>query len=64
MEFSIFPGWTGYVFWRTGLVGFYQRHFARRMPRPERPARYDPRGVPTIAPPHAERALTPVAAAD
>jgi len=63
MEFSIFPGWTGYVFWRTGLVGFYQRHFARRMPRPTRPSRYV-RDVPASSQPHAERSLTPVAAAD
>jgi anaerobic magnesium-protoporphyrin IX monomethyl ester cyclase len=39
MDFSIFPGWTGYVFWRLGLVGLWQRRFTPRPPRPERPAR-------------------------
>ncbi len=40
MDFSIFPGWTGYAFWRLGLVGLYQRRFARRHPRPERPEKW------------------------
>jgi radical SAM superfamily enzyme YgiQ (UPF0313 family) len=39
MDFSIFPGWTGYVFWRLGLVGLWQRRFTPRLPRPDRPER-------------------------
>jgi hypothetical protein len=39
MDFSIFPGWTGYVFWRAGIVGLWQRRFTPRAPRPERAAR-------------------------
>jgi anaerobic magnesium-protoporphyrin IX monomethyl ester cyclase len=34
MDFSIFPGWTGWVFWRLGLVGLWQRRFTRRPARP------------------------------
>jgi radical SAM superfamily enzyme YgiQ (UPF0313 family) len=45
MDFSIFPGWTGYVFWRVGLVGLWQRRFNPRAPRPERPARRRPATV-------------------
>jgi hypothetical protein len=40
MDFSIFPGWAGYVFWRLGLVGLWWRRFTRRPPRPERPAKW------------------------
>jgi radical SAM superfamily enzyme YgiQ (UPF0313 family) len=39
MDFSIFPGWTGYVFWRLGLVGLWQRRLNPHLPRPERPER-------------------------
>ncbi len=35
MDFSIIPGWTGYVAWRTGLVRVWQRRFKTRPPRPE-----------------------------
>jgi radical SAM superfamily enzyme YgiQ (UPF0313 family) len=45
MDFSIFPGWTGYVFWRLGLVGLWQRRFTPRLPRPERPVRPPHRGT-------------------
>jgi radical SAM superfamily enzyme YgiQ (UPF0313 family) len=34
MDFSIIPGWTGYFFWRIGLVSFWQRHVKPRSPRP------------------------------
>jgi len=34
MDFSIFPGWTGYVFWRLGLVELWQRRFTPRLPQP------------------------------
>jgi anaerobic magnesium-protoporphyrin IX monomethyl ester cyclase len=36
MDFSIIPGRTGYLFWRAGLVGLWQKRFWRRPPRPER----------------------------
>ena len=36
MDFSITPGKTSYLFWRVGLVDFWQRWFLRRPPRPER----------------------------
>jgi radical SAM superfamily enzyme YgiQ (UPF0313 family) len=39
MDFSIFPGWTGYVFWRLGFVGLWNRRFNPRLRRPERPSR-------------------------
>ena len=44
MDFSIFPGWTGYVAWRLGLVGLWHRRFNPRLPRPERPVRRRPAG--------------------
>ena len=34
MDFSIIPGWTGYVFWRLGIVNFWRKHFLARPPRP------------------------------
>ncbi len=34
MDFSIIPGWSGYVVWRLGIVGLYQRRFNPRPPRP------------------------------
>jgi radical SAM superfamily enzyme YgiQ (UPF0313 family) len=40
MDFSIFPGWTGYVFWRLGLVGLWWRRLTPRAPRPERPEKW------------------------
>jgi hypothetical protein len=51
MDFSIFPGWTGYVFWRLGLVGLWQRRVNPRLPRPVRAARRAARGgaVPATA---------------
>ncbi|MDQ6806737.1 MAG: cobalamin-dependent protein [Actinomycetota bacterium] len=39
MDFSIFPGWTGFVAWRLGLVRLWHRRFNPRLPRPERPQR-------------------------
>jgi radical SAM superfamily enzyme YgiQ (UPF0313 family) len=46
MDFSIFPGWTGYVFWRLGLVGLWWRRLTRRHPRPERPEKWEQRLAP------------------
>ncbi len=40
MDFSIFPGWTGYAFWRVGLVGNYQRRYAKRIAKPQRPEKW------------------------
>jgi anaerobic magnesium-protoporphyrin IX monomethyl ester cyclase len=40
MDFSIFPGWTGYAFWRIGAVDSYQRKRAKRIARPERPEKW------------------------
>ncbi|HWF73914.1 MAG TPA: hypothetical protein VG186_11250, partial [Solirubrobacteraceae bacterium] len=39
MDFSIFPGWTGYIAWRLGLVALWHRRFNPRLPRPKRPVR-------------------------
>ena len=36
MDFSLTPGRTGYVLWRLGIVGAWQKHFTARPPRPER----------------------------
>ncbi len=46
MDFSITPGWIGYVCWRVGLVDFYWR---RLMPRPPRPAPRPVRSTPAVA---------------
>ncbi len=40
MDFSIFPGWTGYAFWRVGMVGRYQRRYAKRIAKPQRPEKW------------------------
>ena len=57
MDFSIIPGRTGYVFWKLGIVDFWQRRF---MKPHARPVRHDPRSVeqPATPPPQ----LTPEAA--
>jgi hypothetical protein len=48
MDFSIFPGWTGYAAWRLGLVGLWHRRFNPRLPRPERPVRRHPPARPVL----------------
>ena len=35
LDFSIIPGWSGYIVWRLGLVGYWRRHHNPRPPRPE-----------------------------
>jgi radical SAM superfamily enzyme YgiQ (UPF0313 family) len=35
MDFSIIPGWSGYIAWRIGLVSLWRRRFKQRPPRPE-----------------------------
>ncbi len=34
MDFSIIPGWSGYIAWRIGLVGLWRKRFTPRPPRP------------------------------
>ena len=34
MDFSIIPGWSGYIAWRIGLVSLWRRRFKPRPPRP------------------------------
>jgi anaerobic magnesium-protoporphyrin IX monomethyl ester cyclase len=43
MDFSIFPGWTGYIFWRLGVVGLWWGRLTPRYPRPRRPDKWDRR---------------------
>jgi radical SAM superfamily enzyme YgiQ (UPF0313 family) len=46
MDFSIFPGWTGYVFWRLGLVGLWWRRLTPHPPKPARPEKWADRELP------------------
>jgi hypothetical protein len=39
MDFSIIPGWSGYVACRLGLVKWWQRRFHTRPPRPPKKER-------------------------
>ncbi len=51
MDFSILPGWTGYILWRLRIVRVWQRLFTRRHPRPpskpkkERPPKLETQAV-------------------
>ncbi len=58
MDFSITPGKTGYMFWRLGFVGLWQKHLWRRPERPKRTARKPPEvaaaAVQVIAPERAD----------
>jgi anaerobic magnesium-protoporphyrin IX monomethyl ester cyclase len=36
MDFSIIPGWSGYVMWKLGIVGLWRRRFVGKYPRPQR----------------------------
>jgi anaerobic magnesium-protoporphyrin IX monomethyl ester cyclase len=36
IDFSVLPGRSGYLLWRLGIIGFLQKHFRRRPPRPQR----------------------------
>jgi hypothetical protein len=38
MDFSVYPGVTGFIAWRIGLVGFWRRHMVRHLDRPTRQA--------------------------
>ena len=35
MDFSIFPGKTGYYLWKFGIIGFWQRFILKRYRLPE-----------------------------
>lgn len=37
MDFSIVPGWTGWIAWRIGLVKLWHKRFNRRPERPDPP---------------------------
>ena len=52
MDFSIIPGWGGYVAWRLGLVAFWRRFLT---PRPPKPSDHDP---PSTAPAVRQHPLT------
>ena len=54
MDFSITPGWTGYVFWRLGLVDLYWKKFMPRPPRPPRPEKWERRAAGAAALPLGE----------
>jgi anaerobic magnesium-protoporphyrin IX monomethyl ester cyclase len=51
MDFSVTPGWTGYLCWRIGLVDLYWQRFMPRLPKPERPEKWDRQTVPAAATP-------------
>jgi radical SAM superfamily enzyme YgiQ (UPF0313 family) len=40
MDFSITPGWTGYICWRLGLVDLWWRRMTPRLPKPETPEKW------------------------
>jgi radical SAM superfamily enzyme YgiQ (UPF0313 family) len=40
MDFSITPGWTGYICWRLGLVDLWWRQLTPRLPKPETPEKW------------------------
>jgi radical SAM superfamily enzyme YgiQ (UPF0313 family) len=39
MDFSIIPGWSGYVAWRFGLVRLWRQRFTAHCPRPAKKTR-------------------------
>jgi anaerobic magnesium-protoporphyrin IX monomethyl ester cyclase len=41
MDFSVTPGWIGYVCWRLGLVDLWWRRFTPRLPKPPRPEKWE-----------------------
>ena len=36
MDFSTINGWSGYAFWRLGIVNLWRKRFTPRLPRPQR----------------------------
>ncbi len=57
MDFSIIPGWSGYVAWRVGLVGLWRKRFTPRFPRPQPKVR---RSASATAAPEASSDAVPV----
>ena len=45
MDFSVTPGWTGYICWRLGLVDLYWKRFMPRPPKPPRPEKWERRAA-------------------
>lgn len=43
MDFSIIPGWMGYVFWKIGLVDFWHKYILAKFPRPPKRAKGHPK---------------------
>jgi radical SAM superfamily enzyme YgiQ (UPF0313 family) len=50
MEFSIMPGWVGYVAWRVGLTGLWRKRFHKRHPKPARPEKWVERDKSAVSP--------------
>jgi radical SAM superfamily enzyme YgiQ (UPF0313 family) len=42
MDFSLVPGYTGYFFWRLGIVGFWWKYLTPRHERPSKRAEVGP----------------------
>ena len=34
MDFSVLTGWSGYLLWRLGVIGFWQKYFIPRFEQP------------------------------
>jgi len=48
MDFSIIPGWGGYVAWRLGIVRLWQQRVVGKFPRPDPAARRKPENASRI----------------
>jgi len=48
MDFSIIPGWGGYIAWKIGIVGLWRRKVVGRFPRPDPSARRRPENAARI----------------
>jgi hypothetical protein len=48
MDFSIIPGWSGYVAWRVGLIKLWRRRFNARPPRPSKKDRGERLPIPVM----------------
>jgi radical SAM superfamily enzyme YgiQ (UPF0313 family) len=49
MDFSVTPGWTGYICWRLGLVDLYWKRFMPRPPKPPRPEKWERRAAQALS---------------
>ena len=54
MDFSVTPGWIGYICWRLGLVDLYWKRFMPRPPKPPRPDKWERRAISDAAAPRGE----------